>query len=181
MLDPQTLSVIGAVTGIVGAVTGIAGFVLGYVSYRRSQKLKSLDLRLELNRRLAEVRTTISELPDLLHRSKQSRDSVLAALGTFRTGAHTVWTTHWKNDLAEAQDLAKELPPADERFQQATHDDLEGQLLAVHALELKSGRIRDKYLEALAADDRDRDHIQANHRTQTEHRLAQSREKDNRS
>jgi hypothetical protein len=50
MPDPASLSIIGAVTGIIGAIAGIAGFVLGYISYRRSQQIKALDLRLVANR-----------------------------------------------------------------------------------------------------------------------------------
>jgi hypothetical protein len=164
MPDAQTLGLIGAITGIIGAVTGIAGAVLGYVSYRRSQQIKALDLRLELRRQVADVRAIIAELPNLLKRSKRSREAVLSALGTLRTGSHESWTAAWKNDWRVADGLARELPPGNENYDDATHQELENRLLDVHALGLQAGRLRDKYLQALAEDDREEEHIQANMR-----------------
>ena len=41
---------VGMATGIIGAITGVAGMILGYVSYKHSNTLKSLDLRLELRK-----------------------------------------------------------------------------------------------------------------------------------
>ncbi len=77
MPDPASLSIIGAVTGIIGAIAGIAGFVLGYISYRRSQQIKALDLRLELRKQVSDLRAMVEELPDLLPRSWESRIAVL--------------------------------------------------------------------------------------------------------
>jgi hypothetical protein len=48
MADATWLSYVGAITGVIGTVTGIAGATMGYVGYRRSVKVKALDLRLEL-------------------------------------------------------------------------------------------------------------------------------------
>jgi hypothetical protein len=44
------MSFVGVITGVVGTVTGIAGAAMGYVGYRRSVKMKALDLRLELRK-----------------------------------------------------------------------------------------------------------------------------------
>ena len=41
---------VGVVTGIVGMITGVTGACLGYLGYRRSGRVKALDLRLELRK-----------------------------------------------------------------------------------------------------------------------------------
>src|SRR5215831_472950 len=113
MSSPATLGIIGAVTGIVGTITGLAGFVLGWTNYRRSQQIKALDLRLELRKRVSDVRAAVEELPDLLERSRASRSAVLAAMGALRSSAFETWKAALESDLKTAQDLSRELPDAD--------------------------------------------------------------------
>src|SRR5688500_1795972 len=103
MPDPNTLSLIGAATGIVGAITGIAGAILGYISYRRSQEIKALDLRMEFRKQLTDTRVMVQELPELLKRARRSRDNVLVAMGTVRTGAHEAWKANWAVDVTTAE------------------------------------------------------------------------------
>jgi hypothetical protein len=47
MAEPHCTGYVGIATGIVGSITGIAGEIMGYVSYRRSNNIKALDVRLE--------------------------------------------------------------------------------------------------------------------------------------
>ena len=77
MVPMPSLAIIGAVTGIIGAITGSAALVLAWISYRRSQQIKALDLRLELRKQVSDVRAAVEELPDLLERSRASRISFL--------------------------------------------------------------------------------------------------------
>jgi hypothetical protein len=163
MSSPATLGIIGAVTGIVGAITGLAGFVLGWTNYRRLQQIKALDLRLELRKQVSDIRAVVEALPDLLERSRASRSAVVAATG-FRTGAFETWKAALESDLMTAQALASELPDADETYQRSKHQNLETKLVEVHALAAKAARLRDKYLTALASDDKEREHIRADAR-----------------
>lgn len=149
MPDAQTLGLIGAVTGVIGAATGILGAVLGYVSYRRSQQIKALDLRLELRKQLADVETTIIELPELLEQSRRSRAAVLSAMGLVRSGAHDVWRTTLASDMEIARTLRTAIPPRDADYERSTHRELEDQLLQVHALQLKATRLRTNTLRRL--------------------------------
>ena len=55
MAEPHWAGYVGMVTGVIGAITGIAGAIMGYIGYRRSNKLKSLDLRLELRKSISDV------------------------------------------------------------------------------------------------------------------------------
>lgn len=150
------------ITSILGAITGIAALVFSYVNHRRLQKIKALDLRIELRKQVAEVRAMIDGLPELLERARKSRDAVLAALGTLLTGYHQqVWKPACASDIETAKKLAVGVPAADETFQRASHQELEEKLLEIHALGLKAKQLRDKYLAELASDDRDREHIRA--------------------
>ena len=161
MPDPASLTIIGA---IVGTITGVAGFVLGCVNARRLRQIKSLDLRLELRRQVSDLHTMTEELPDLMQRSKKSRNNVLAAEGLSRTGAFDVWKTSWNSDMVSVRTLDGELPSANDNFKDSKQRDLEDKLVKVHALASRATRLRDKYLEELATDDKTREHIRADAR-----------------
>ena len=62
MLSPPTFDT-GTVTGIIGAITGSVGCITGLISYRRSQRIKALDLRLELRKLASDVRAEVEALP----------------------------------------------------------------------------------------------------------------------
>jgi hypothetical protein len=153
---PMTLGSINAVTGIIGAITGPTALVLAWISYRRWQQVKALDLRLELRKQASDVRAAVAELPDLLEQSRASRIAVLAGMGALQSGT---WKAELESDLYTAQALARELPNADEAYHRLKHRDLETKLVKVHAIAARATRLRNKYLRALASDDKEREHI----------------------
>jgi hypothetical protein len=138
--------------------------VLGWINYRRVQQIKALDLRLELRKQVSDVRSIIDALPGLLEWSRMSHVAVLAAMGLSQSGAFEGWTAAWKGDLKAAQDLAREAPDADETYQRSKRENLETKLVEVHTLATKVAALRDKYLKALASDDKEREHIRADAR-----------------
>jgi hypothetical protein len=150
------------VTGIVGAITGPAGCVIGWISYRRSQQIKTLDLRLELRKQVSGVRVDIEALPALLERARASRSAVRSAMGRGQqSGDNLIWKAELENDLKTVQALSCELPDAKETYQRSKPQKLENKLVEVHALAAKAAQLRNKYETALASDDKDRDHIRA--------------------
>jgi hypothetical protein len=161
MVPMPSLGIIGAVTGIIGAITGSAALLLAWISYRRSQQIKALDLRLELRKQVSDVRTVVAALPDLLERSRASRIGVLAAIGVLKSGAFEIWEAGLESDLKTAQALTWEVPDADETYQRSKYQDLETKLVEVHTLAGNAARLRDKYQTELAYDDKQRDHIKA--------------------
>lgn len=153
---------IGTVTGIIGAITGPAGCLIGWISYRRSQQIKTLDLRLELRKQVSGVRVDIEALPALLERARASHSAVRAAMGRGQqSGDNLIWKAELENNLKTVQALACELPDAKETFQRSKPQKLENKLVELHALAAKAAQFRNKYETALASDDRDRDHIRA--------------------
>ncbi len=153
----------GNLTGIIGAITGPAGCVIGWISYRRSQQIKRLDLRLELRKQTSSVRADIEALPALLKRANSSRIAVSAAMGIGQqSSASLIWKRELENDLKTVQALAGELPDAMETYRHSKPPELEDKLVDVHALAARVTQLRNKYETALASDDMDRDRIRTN-------------------
>jgi hypothetical protein len=162
MFNPPTFD-IGTVTGIIGAITGSAGCITGWISLRRSQQIKALDLRLDLRKQVSDVRVEVEALPSLLERARASRRTVRAAMGWGQqSGGNVIWKDELENDLKIVQALARELPEAKETYQRSKPQELENKLVEAHALAAKAAHLRNKYETALASDDKDHDHIRAN-------------------
>jgi len=165
MPDPSWLPYLGAVTGGVGAFTGIAGAIMGFVSYRRSGNIKALDLRLVLRKDQEILRRIVNELPPLIDRAKDSRLRMASArTGGVTSGAIKYWNDEREIDLATAKSLQTQLPELDFDYSKLTHSDLESQIVAVHSRQLTATQLQQKYLAALAADDRAREQIEADMR-----------------
>lgn len=161
MFNPSTFG-IGTVTGIIGAITGPAGCVIGWISYRRSQQIKKLDLRLELRKQMSSVSADIEALPPLLERANVSRSAVSAAMGIgAQSSANQIWKSQLEKDITSVHDLVRELPDAEETYQRLRPLELENKLVAIHTLAARAAQLRNKYETALASDDRDREHIRA--------------------
>jgi hypothetical protein len=163
MLSPSTLGIIGAATGILGAITGAAGCITGLESLRRSQQTQARDLRLELRKRLSDIRGDVDALPALFERARLSRSAVRSAMGRGpQSGDNVIWKGELENDLKTVQALTRELPDASETYQSSKPQELEDKLVEAHSLAAKAAHLRNKYETALASDDKDRDHIRAN-------------------
>jgi hypothetical protein len=153
---------------VVGAVTGIVGCLLGFRNQQRLQQIKSLDLRLELRRRLSDVLTDSRALPDLLRRSRESRQNVAAAKGTLRSGQNEAWCAKWQKDMQEATELPAQIPEED--LSRLLPRALEERLVAVHALARRVEGLRSKYSSELEAADRDRQQLRADARDRVQMR-----------
>jgi hypothetical protein len=72
----------------VGMVTGVIGAVMGYISYRRSNEIKSLDLRLEYRKSINDCVSAISKAEKLLPYANKSRERVVAIVSTILCKLH---------------------------------------------------------------------------------------------
>jgi hypothetical protein len=109
MAEPIWTNYVAIATGIIGAITGIAGAIMGYVSYRRSNKLKAFDLRLELRKAANDVHADLARLRDLFNKADKSRQAVNAAMGMSRSGAMVSWQNKLKADRAQFATLHSRL------------------------------------------------------------------------
>ncbi len=167
MSDPIWLSYAGVITGTIGAITGIAGATMGYISYRRTGRMKALDLRLELRKSVNDLRSTVESLPSIMEQAKGSRISVLNARGLFRSSIMDQWNAELEKDISAVTLLKSELPDSSATFENLTHSGLEAKLVTVHATQSKAAGLREKYRTSLASDDKEREHIRADQRAHT--------------
>jgi hypothetical protein len=168
------LPYVGVVTGTIGTITGTVGAVLGYKGYRRSQEMKALDLRLELRKAETDYRLIVEELIPLLQYARKSRERVLAASGTARTGAFEAWVTQWQEDLKRAEAMLAGLPTTSSDYQGVSHRDLETRLVALHRERRLADGLRDKYREHLAWDAKQVDEIRADKRSEVQAKLSRT-------
>lgn len=152
-------------TGYVGMVTGIAGTIMGYVSYRRSNSLKSLDLRIELRKSINVVESNLQHLEKLIEDANRSREAVASATGEFKSGK----MERWKKQVGEDKNMVKQLfqnvPSADKSYDALTPKELESTLVEVHRLQVQIDELRNKYEIAVRADDEERKHIREDSRS----------------
>jgi hypothetical protein len=171
MSEPAWLGYTGAVTGVIGAVTGIAGAIMGYVSYRRTEQLKTLDLRVELRKLLTDVRALCADLREVMTRASKSRKAVAAATGGRSSGAAMKWETDLADDQGLLKSIQSQLPESNSTFARSSQSELEERLLHFFALQGQAVGLREKYQSALAADDRQRDHIREDTRSRMQGQL----------
>jgi hypothetical protein len=168
MAEPAWLSYAGAVSGAVGAITGIAGAVMGYISYRRTEALKTLDLRLELRRAETDLRREVEDLPKHLNYAKRSRTAVASAAGRLQSGAMKKWLEEWDADLALAKAMAASVPSRSSDYVALDQAALEEKLIKAHAAAGNVRALRGKYDATLASDDKEREQIREDLRVRNE-------------
>lgn len=145
MAEPAWLGYTGAITGIIGAVTGIAGSTLGYIAYRRSDKLKALDLRLELRKGLTTLVSDANELLPLLEHAKNSKVAIAAATGMYKSGSTEKWVSDYEADKIIAIELIDKLPKLEGKYEDFSPSTLETKLVEVHAHQSAITRLQKKY------------------------------------
>jgi hypothetical protein len=171
--EADWLTYAGAITGAVGAVTGIAGAIMGYVSYRRTQEWKKLELRVEVRKMLVDSHAIAADLPGTLDEAYGSRRAVASATGNLGSGRQKLWEESLDSDRSAVQALQARLPDAGKTFEAASQSELEAELLKLHAIRNEAVALRNKYRAELQADEKQRDHIRDDQRMVTQARLGE--------
>jgi hypothetical protein len=151
---------VGAVTGPVGALTGTVGLVLGVLAYRRTGKLKALDLRLELRRAERDTHQDVEGLQGLLNKAHASHCEVSnSTLKIGGTGDAVAWMNELHVDRGKVEELVGQLPDLGRDYTKLSHEALEAALAVDHALSGRAAQLRDKYEGLLQADDKERERL----------------------
>jgi hypothetical protein len=95
-------------------------------------------------------------MPALLDRACASRMAVLAANGLVRSGTAKLWDDQVAGDRSLVAQL---VVPAEQNYARHSHQALEDELVALRAVRDQVDAIRDRYVSALAADDKERDRL----------------------
>lgn len=159
MSEPGWMGYVGMSTGLIGAITGISGAIMGYVSYRRSNSLKSLDLRIELRKAINVAQSNLQQLEKHIVYANKSREAVAAATGRFKSGMMEKWKQEVEADKNAVKLLFQNAPAADETYDDLTPKELELTLVEVHRLQVQIDELRKKYDATVLADDEERKHI----------------------
>ena len=166
MSEPDWMGYVGMATGIIGAVTGISGAIMGYVSYRRSNSLKSLDLRIELRKAINVAQSNLQQLEKLIEYANKSREAVASATGRFKSGMMEKWKHEVEADKSAVKQLFQNTPAADKSYDNLNPKALESTLVEVHRLQVQIDELSKKYDAAVRADDEERKHIREDVRAQ---------------
>lgn len=156
MAEPHWTSYVGMITGIIGAVTGIAGAIMGYVSYRKSNSLKSLDLRLELRKAVNDLCATLLQLEMLIENANRSREAIGTAKGLLKSGVMEKWKKDVEDDEKTVKKLLYDSPSVDDNYNDLDPKELESKLVVIHRLQVQTDELKSKYDLAIIADDEDR-------------------------
>jgi len=159
MVEPNWTGYIGMVTGIIGAITGIAGAIMGYVSYRKSNSLKSLDLRLELRKAISDARSSLSQLEVLIDFANKSRQAVASATGRYRSGMMEKWKQDVEADKSKLAQMSENAPEARANYENLNPKELESKLVGIHQFQSQINELKEKYDAAVHSDDEERKQI----------------------
>jgi len=119
-------------TSYVGMVTGIAGAIMGCVSYRRSNSIKSLDLRLELRKAINEVEIRIPQIEKLIKDANKLRKKVASKTRGLYSGMMVKWEEEVEADKNKLAQLSESVPKSEENYDKLNLQELESKLIEVH-------------------------------------------------
>jgi hypothetical protein len=156
------LTDINLMLGILGTASGLLGTILGWRGYRLAKTMKTLDLRLELRKADAEIRSRVRAMPELLNRAKRSREAILAASGLAQSGAMQFCRDELRNSSEQQQRLEQDLPADKIDYRGFPPEAIEQELVRRHAALEEANKIISKYEGWLADDAQDRAHVVAN-------------------
>ncbi|BCO32865.1 hypothetical protein TspCOW1_29680 [Thiohalobacter sp. COW1] len=163
MADPHWTSYVGMAAGAIGAISGVIGGILGIVSYRRINKLKSLDLRLELRKAVKDLYRKHREISELVDYADRSRAAVMAATGRRSSGSMQIWQENIEKDLQYLEGVKDDYPAEEADFTELLPEELESQLIEVHDKEQKLDELASNYKSEIALDDETRRDIRRRH------------------
>lgn len=135
---------IGVIGGSIGTLTGVGGFVLSIFTFRRTAKLKALDLRLELRSCERQLRSDARELMNLLRSAQAQRLQDFAHRGMRQSSAQAQWLATWKDDHAHAESIVKQVAALDAAGSGAQAN-LESKLNAARDLQHQLTTLSGKY------------------------------------
>jgi hypothetical protein len=134
-------------------LTGIFGAVMGYKGYRQSSQIKALDMRLELQRDLSEVRESIPTLRGLMTSCISSRKASMAARGISMPGVMGALEKAVQDDRETVQTIAASIRSEGSDFTALSESQLEAELVAVHKIKTNLATLTAKYRRELEADE----------------------------
>jgi hypothetical protein len=142
-------------TSYVGMASGIVGVFIASISLYKTNRIKSLDLRLEFKRIALDITSLHEELDTILIVSLKSRTQTAAALSMSGSGGTKSWLEEHANDTKLWKNLGDTLPDTKESYNSLSKEKLEGKLVKAYGLKIKLNSLKEKYASSLAKDEKD--------------------------
>jgi hypothetical protein len=142
-----------------GFIIAVFALLVSFASYRRTNTIKSLDLRLDLRRSVVDLRGDLVTLSELLNTAERSRKAVAVATGNLGSGRMKLFIDQIAADRKLALQLPNEIPTSGDNFRSLNAKSLEEQIVLTHQLRGKVSTLIEKYQGSLANDDQERKRI----------------------
>ena len=152
---------IGTVTGILGSITGAIALVVSIMGYVRVASIKSIDLRLELERSFNNLDVILTGFDTFLEFVHQSHIRVFSATGRNLSGEMKLFEDEFANDRQRLKRLLSTQPKRATDYSAYTLSGLEKELAAVHAFHIQVAGLRNKYEAIFESDEERRKEIRA--------------------
>jgi hypothetical protein len=154
---------IGTVTGITGSIASAVALIVSIKAYGRVAAMKSIDLRLELERSHDNLDVVLSGLESYLDFVHQSHIRVFSATGRNLSGEMKLFEDDFANDRQRLRRLMGSQPRrASSNFDRRIGE-LEREIASVHAYHLQVAEMRRKYQSTFESDEERRREIRAQH------------------
>lgn len=160
---------IGNITGIAGVVVSGIALIVSIKAYAQVNKMKSLDLRLELEQSFTELDILAAEIEGILDYAFRSHQMVLAATGKNLSGEMKAFELDFAKDQEKLKRLLSTHPKREEAFDSLSPSELERRVVAVHALHTQLKKLKEKYDAIVTADGERRKEIRAQHAIPVQH------------
>lgn len=152
---------VAEVTGLIGAITGSIALIVSLKSYALARSVKTLALRLELEKAYNELDILLSGIDEHLAYVHKSHTHVFSAIGLNNSGAMVLFEQEFAKDRDRLRGLFGAQPKRESSFEGLVASELVMQIAGVHAFHLQVADLRGKYQKILDSDDERRKEIRA--------------------
>jgi len=165
MINLKLIEYVGLISGIVGSVTGVAGAILGYIAYRKSNSIKTLDLRIELKKAINCLEHSLSHIRCQIEKADQSRLRIFAMNGQSMSGRQKIWAQEVEVDKQVVEQVASGVLAAYKNNNELNLCELEAGLVEFHRNQIQVDELIKKYAEAIYSDEEIRKAVAARYRS----------------
>jgi uncharacterized coiled-coil DUF342 family protein len=155
-------------TGYVGMLSGIIGVGVALFSNWKVNKIKSLDLRLELKKLVLNINSNLVQLDELMDLANSSRTNMSAARGRTTSGEMVKWKDEYQKALSIKDTLLQNAPDPSNKYTNLSPHKLENKLIELFDYAGKVNTLCDKYKQEIQKDEEDRKQLKEDFRVSSQ-------------
>jgi hypothetical protein len=140
------------ISGVLGTVCGVSGLILSIFSYRKNHRTRTQDLRIQIKKSVHDIRALGIDNKELISKAIRSREAVSAAMGSYNSGAMVKFKKEASEDLVLVSKTLGDLPSVEKPWEKISMDEIEKEMVRVHAISIKLNGIKEKYGKTIEED-----------------------------